>query len=90
MLDPQFLEIMLDSPGGRNQADRLARGVAQKTLNLRELKKFKILLPPMSDQHHFAYIAQSIETQKSRLRAHLTELDTLFASLQSRAFNGEL
>ena len=41
-------------------------------------------------QNRFATIVQSIENQKTRLRAHQTELDTLFASLQSRAFNGEL
>ena len=37
-----------------------------------------------------AAIADSVEQQKARPRAHLEELDTLFASLQSRAFQGEL
>lgn len=35
-------------------------------------------------------IVKSIEEQKANLCTHLAELDTLFASLQSRAFNGEL
>jgi type I restriction enzyme S subunit len=35
-------------------------------------------------------IVESVEHQKTRLRTHLAELDTLFASLQSRAFNGAL
>ncbi len=90
LIDSQFLEAMLDSPVGRNQADRCARGVAQKTLNLRELKRFKIFLPPLDEQQNFATIVQSIELQKTRLRAHQSELDTLFASLQSRAFRGDL
>jgi type I restriction enzyme S subunit len=47
-------------------------------------------LPPLDLQARFASIVESIEQQKARLRAHLAELDTLFASLQSRAFNGEL
>ncbi len=50
----------------------------------------QVFLPPIDHQNRFATIVQSIETQKTRLRAHLAELDTLFASLQSRAFNGEL
>lgn len=54
------------------------------------MKKFNLILPPLNLQHRFATIVQSIEAQKSRLRAHLAELDTLFASLQHRAFNGEL
>ena len=35
-------------------------------------------------------IVESIEQQKASQRAHLAELDTLFASLQSRAFRGDL
>jgi type I restriction enzyme S subunit len=46
--------------------------------------------PPLDLQREFASIVESIEHQKARLKAHLAELDTLFASLQSRAFNGEL
>jgi len=35
-------------------------------------------------------IGEPVEWQKARQRAHLAELDALFASLQSRAFNGDL
>ena len=46
--------------------------------------------PPLSLQRRFAGIVESVERQKARLRGHLEELDTLFASLQDRAFRGEL
>ena len=49
-----------------------------------------IPLPPIDLQHRFAAIVESIEKRKARMRAHLAELDELFASLQHRAFNGEL
>ena len=49
-----------------------------------------IPIPPTSLQSRFAAIAESVEQQKARQRAHLAELDTLFASLQSRAFRGDL
>ena len=49
-----------------------------------------IPIPPTSLQNRFATIAKSIEQQKASQRAHLAELDTLFASLQSRAFRGDL
>lgn len=49
-----------------------------------------MLIPPLPLQHRFASIVESVEKQKNRMRAHLAELDTLFAALQSRAFNGEL
>ena len=47
-------------------------------------------IPPTSLQRRFAAIAESVERQKASQRAHLAELDTLFASLQSRAFRGDL
>ncbi|MDZ7762392.1 MAG: hypothetical protein U5L00_19355 [Desulfovermiculus sp.] len=49
-----------------------------------------MLVPPLDLQRRFATIVESVERQKARMRAHLAELDALFASLQSRAFNGEL
>jgi type I restriction enzyme S subunit len=54
------------------------------------LKELRIPLPPLDLQHRFAAIVESVEQQKASQRAHLDELDTLFASLQSRAFRGDL
>lgn len=54
------------------------------------LEDWRIPLPPLDLQDRFAEIVQSIEQQRAKQRAHLEELDTLFASLQSRAFKGEL
>ena len=49
-----------------------------------------IPVPPLSLQQLFTAIFESCERQKSQMIAHLAELDALFASLQSRAFSGEL
>ncbi len=54
------------------------------------LDNLKFPYPPLSLQRHFAKTVESAERQKERLGSQLNELDTLFASLQSRAFNGEL
>ncbi len=70
--------------------EKKAPQVAQKNINLQILRSLSIPLPPLSLQRRFASIVEAAERQKARLRAHLDELDTLFASLQSRAFNGEL
>jgi type I restriction enzyme S subunit len=75
---------------GREHFRRLQRGVRQKNLNLVMIRAITIPTPPLNIQTRFAFIVESIEQQKARLKAHLAELDTLFASLQSRAFNGEL
>ena len=49
-----------------------------------------IPIPPMSLQRRFAAIVESVEHQKADQRAHLAELEALFASLQYSAFRGDL
>jgi type I restriction enzyme S subunit len=66
------------------------RTAGQSGVNLRFLNKYPAYLPPLDLQNRFAAIVGSVEQQKARQRAHLAELNTLFASLQSRAFRGGL
>lgn len=70
--------------------EKKAPQVAQKNINLKILRDFPVPFPPLPLQHRFADIVKSIEKQKALHRKHLAELDTLFAALQQRAFNGEL
>ena len=88
--DLRFLQQWLQSQEFRKQITREVTGSAQKNFGPTHLKRLHITLPPLDLQHRFAAIAESVERQKASQRAHLAELDTLFASLQSRAFSGEL
>ncbi|NDP39489.1 MAG: restriction endonuclease subunit S [Rhodoferax sp.] len=63
---------------------------AQKNINLAILRALNIPLPPISLQQAFAERVTSTESLRGTHRVALTELDTLFASLQHRAFRGEL
>ena len=65
-------------------------GVAQPQITRQSLRQLSVPVPPLDLQRRFARIVESIEQQKAVQRAHLAELDTLFASLQSRAFRGEI
>lgn len=73
---------------GREHFRRLQRGVRQKNLNLAMIRAITIPIPPLSSQNRFASVVESIERQKAQMKAHLTELDALFASIQSRVFHG--
>jgi type I restriction enzyme S subunit len=73
--------------------DRIRAGskkAVQDKLVLSELRKLSVILPPLEEQGRFAVIVKSIEQQNGKFQIHLSELNTLFASLQSRAFLGEL
>jgi type I restriction enzyme, S subunit len=90
LVDRRFLCYLLDSPYILRQARSDIRAIAVPDLGLGKIKAFKIITPPLGLQTRFASIVESIEKQKTQLKAHLAELDTLFASLQSRAFSGKL
>ena len=74
----------------REILERRAPQSAQKNINLKILRGLPVPAPSNDLQRQFATIVESIEQQKTRHRAHLAELDTLFASLESRAFRGDL
>lgn len=59
-------------------------------LNKSGFSSVQIICPPRDLQCCFATTVEAVERQKASMRAHLAELDALFASLQARAFNGEL
>lgn len=66
------------------------RTVAQPTLNIGQIAGIPISLPPLSFQHEFSARVAVIERMKVVQRKSLAKLDALFASLQHRAFRGEL
>ena len=68
----------------------LGRGGNQENLNLQLLGSFEVLVPPLPLQQTFATRIASIEALKATHRRALAALDALFASLQQRAFAGQL
>ena len=90
-VSPFFMIHFLQTSFIRNQILRSAKdSINQASINQGDVKELRILVPSGDSQRHFVSIAESIERQKASQRAHLAELDTLFASLQSRAFRGDL
>ena len=89
---PIFLWQLLMQPRQRRVVQRFAGGSAGSMPNISKakLKTLELIKPSLQLQERFAAVAESVERQKAGQRAHLAELDTLFASLQSRAFRGEL
>ena len=86
----EYFRAALNWPSTREIYKKFAGGGLQINLGKRDLLSVTIPLPPLDLQHRFAAIVESVEQQKAHHLAHLAELDTLFASLQSRAFRGDL
>ncbi|MDR3371109.1 MAG: restriction endonuclease subunit S [Rhodoferax sp.] len=59
-------------------------------INQSNLEQVPVVVPPLPLQQTFATRIQAIEALKATHRTALAQLDALFASLQQRAFSGEL
>jgi type I restriction enzyme S subunit len=91
-LDPTFLQQLLIYPTKRREIQKFAGGSAGSMPNISKarLKTTPIEAPPFSLQREFARRVVAVEALKTKHRASLAELDALFATLQHRAFRGEL
>jgi type I restriction enzyme S subunit len=66
------------------------RTVSQPTLNIKQLSEAIVMVPPLRLQATYGDRIRSLHAVRERQRASLVLLDNLFASLQHRAFRGEL
>jgi type I restriction enzyme S subunit len=91
-VDSDFLHQLLICPTKRREIQKLAGGSAGSMPNISKarLQTALIEVPPLSLQREFADRVTAVEKLKAAQRASLAELDELFASLQQRAFRGEL
>ena len=87
---PSFLLAYIRSQGSQAWLQKQVKGATFREITLKRLRQMPIFVPPLDLQQRFAAIVESVEQQKVAQRAHLMELDTLFAALQQRAFAGEL
>jgi len=90
-IDRHFLEHIWNSTAVRRQVESLARTTnGTYKVNQTMLEGIAFVCPPIALQHEFGYRFCAVERLKSAHSSSLVEMDLLFASLQSRAFRGEL
>jgi type I restriction enzyme S subunit len=88
--DPVFVRECLRTEGFQRWMAKHTKGVAVRGINLGDVKLMPIILPKLSAQREFARLATETGELRASKRASLAALDALFASLQHRAFRGEL
>ena len=90
-LHPVYLSWLVGSERGKRYFAKQAKqttGIA--SINMRQLRGFPLLVPPMNLQRRFAKVTRQIEKQRQRIERHRDQFDILLASLQHRAFTGTL
>jgi type I restriction enzyme S subunit len=90
-VEPVFLNWLIGSERGKRYFLRSAKqttGIA--SINMRQLRGFPLLIPPVAQQRLFVGRARAVANAVALQAKAARELDTLFTSLQHRAFRGEL
>jgi len=87
---PIYLREAINSPACTRQFNASLKGIGVPNLHLKEIRQTRIPVPPIELQRKFARLVNVTELESKAHRASLAELDALFASLQHRAFRGEL
>ena len=90
VVNPMFLNLQLRSEPMRAILKSRSKTATMTTIDQKALSSIEVVVPPRGLQSRFAAVVESVEQQRVHHRAHLAELDTLFISLQLRAFQGDL
>lgn len=81
-----YLHAALLSPDSQRQIEEKVKGIAQKTLNLSEIRKILIPLPSIEDQNAFEVFVKQTDKSKVAVQKALGEAQLLFDSLMQKYF----
>lgn len=88
---PLFLNWLVSSPYGKRYFLSVAKqttGIA--SINKTQLSEFPTIVPPINLQSKFVRLAEAISADAGKLISAKAQADSLFSSLQHRAFSGQL
>jgi len=87
----RFLELSLNCATSREYFRRVANTTSGlNTLNATNVRALSLRIPPIGTQQEIAADIERARTASGEARQHESHLDGLFASLEHRAFRGEL
>ena len=79
-VDRWFMYYQIKTPSVRGVISSLTRGIALKQINMSDLRKIQVILPPLPLQQSFAQKIEQIEQQKAAIQKTITDLETLLAA----------
>ena len=86
MVKSEYLHGAILSDDVQRQIDTRVKGIAQKTLNLSEIRKIRLPLPPMKLQEKFTTFVAQTDKSKVAVQKALDEAQLLFDSLMQKYF----
>ena len=86
LIESRYLHGALLSPIGQEQIERGVKGIAQKTLNLSEIRKIRVPLVSMEQQKAYSAFCLQLDKSKFRIKQNLEKLEILYKSLLQEYF----
>lgn len=86
LINSIYLHSAILSPYIQKQIEERVKGIAQKTLNLSEIRKISVPVPNMDLQTQFADFVNQIDKSKVVIQKHLEKAQLLFDSLMQEYF----
>ena len=86
ILNSYYMHGALLSPGCQRQIEEKVKGIAQKTLNLSEIRKIRIPVPSLDLQKQYADFVHQVNKSKVAVQKALDETQILFDSLMQKYF----
>lgn len=86
IINPIYFRCVLNNPDTKEQFDSSIKGIGVPNLHLGEIKKTKILLPPIKLQNQFAAFVHQVDKSKVAVQKSLDEAQLLFDSLMQHYF----
>ena len=85
-IDSTYLWAAVNSAEARHQFDGSLKGIGVPNLHLGEIKKTKILVPPIAKQNEFGELLKQVDKSKVAVKKALDETKLLFDSLMQEYF----
>ena len=82
---PIYIYYLLTSEYGKKQIQRCVRGAVTKTITKEDVRKIKIIVPPINLQNQFAEIVKQIDKQKFESMIQLKMMEKIYNIINERS-----
>ena len=86
VVNSEYLRCAILSTDLQRQIDESVKGIAQKKLNLSEIRKLRLPLPSLSLQNQFAAFVERVDQQKQTVQQSLEKLELMKKALMQEYF----
>lgn len=86
IIDSTFLHSAILTAGVQRQIEAKVKGIAQKTLNLSEIRTLRFPLPPLQEQERYAALVKNINKSKLTIQEIRDKMETEKLALMQEYF----